>query len=569
VQRASDAIGGYKLSDADAPHVGAICRRLDGVAMAIELAAARMTVLKPAEIKRRLDNAFRLLNTGSNNRLPRHQTLWATIDWSHSLLSPQEQLVLRRLSVFVDGFSLDGAVEAVSGDEIDPDDVLDLMSLLVDKSLVNTDKSGVVMRYRMLEATRHYAREKLKASGETGRDRRAADYLARFYDRAESTWPTTPTEAWLAEFAPEVENLRAAIDWAFGSGEKYHAIAGEPGDALLGVALVAKAGGIASEMSLHADIRRWTTAATPHLEAAPKRDAAWVLYWDSKWKSNFGTPIMPQNRALAIAYFREARDVAGLSCALRTAALAIARPGDVPAEAETMLSEAVALLSGGLPDKHLAWALEHMAILQYFKGDLLAARSGFEDVTAMRRRLGDRTGLLGSMINLAELDFVGGAPDSAIVHAREAEAESRRAGSLLTLAHALGNLTGYLLADARVAEAREAGVEALRHYRSLGQDELAIQVIEHLALAHALDGTHHTAARLLGYTEAYFARTSQARDPMEQAGYLRLCALLLQALPGDVMASCKAAGAVLADDAADAAACCDGVEAGVVWAGVG
>ena len=236
VQRAADSGGGYRFCDADAPAVSKICRRLDGVAMAIELAAARFTVLKPADVASRLENAFRLLNSGGKSPLQRHQTLWATIDWSHSLLAESEQVLMRRLSVFVDGFSLAGATAAAEGDGLEPDDVLDLLELLVDKSLVTVDHSGSTPRFRMLEATRHYAREKLKASGETGRDRLAAMYLAEFYQRAESTWPTMPTEAWLEEFAPEVENLRAAIDWAFGASSKYHAVSGESGDAALGVA---------------------------------------------------------------------------------------------------------------------------------------------------------------------------------------------------------------------------------------------------------------------------------------------------------------------------------------------
>ena len=284
VQRAADSGGFYRFSDADAPSVSKICRRLDGVAMAIELAAARMTVLKVKEIALRLENAFRLLNSGGKSSLPRHQTLWATIDWSHSLLSPDEQMLLRRLSVYVDGFSLDGATAAAQGDGLDADDVLDLLDLLVDKSLVTADMSGVITRYRMLEATRHYAREKLKASGETGRDRLASAYLAAFCRRAEATWPTTPTEAWLAEFAPEVENLRSAIDWAFGRSEKYHAVAGESGDPVLGVELVAYACSIAEEMSLQADMKRWTATALQHLTpATPPDQAGWVFLLSTRW----------------------------------------------------------------------------------------------------------------------------------------------------------------------------------------------------------------------------------------------------------------------------------------------
>ena len=558
VQRASDVSTSYRLSDADAPYVGAICRRVDGVPMAIDLAAARARTLKPAEIASRLENAFGVLNPGGKAGTARHETLWATINWSHSLLSPQEQTLLRRLSVFVGGFSLEGATAVGEGDAIEPDDVLDQLELLIDKSLINADMSGTTARFRMLEATRHYAREKLTASGETGRERRAAEYMADFYARAEATWPTTPTEAWLNEFAPEVENLRAAIDWAFSHNSKYGTAAAESGDPALGITLVAQAGCVAEEMSLQADMNRWTQAALAHLTpATPKPLAAWIKFWATKWHAVFGVGEVSPMRREAIALFREAGDVVGLSCALRTAAMAIARPGQMPAEVGPMLHEAVSLLRPRPPTKDLATALAHLGSFHLFNGDYPDARRYYEEAQAMRRNLGDRTGILASSLNLAELEFLSGDGPKAIDYATQAVAEARRAGNVAMLAHLLANLAGYLLARDDVAGARAAAREALMLNRALDHNAWAPACVEHLALAAARSGAPQKAARLLGYTSEYFRRTDQTRDRLEQAGYDRLVRLLKDALPEATLESLRAEGAAWPDKIADAAAMAD------------
>src|SRR5262249_34628707 len=150
-------------SGAEAAAVGRICRRLDGIPLAIELAAARTRVLTPGQIAARLDDRFRLLTGGTRGALPRHQTLRALIDWSYDSLPEGEAALLRRLSVFAGGWTL-GAAEGVASDP--STDVLDLLDALVDRSLVLVDEVAEGLRYRMLETVREYAGEKLAASGE-------------------------------------------------------------------------------------------------------------------------------------------------------------------------------------------------------------------------------------------------------------------------------------------------------------------------------------------------------------------------------------------------------------------
>ena len=199
-----------------APAIAAICRRLDGIALAIELAAARAAALGVEAVAAHLDDRFHLLTGGRRTALPRHQTLRATLDWSYELLSEAERVVLRRLSIFANGFALKAATAVAASAEIAASDVIDCVANLVAKSLVMVDVSGATMRYRLLETTRAYAREKLAESGELGQVARAqAELLRHLFERAETEWETRPTVEWLAHHGRRIDDLRAALDWSF------------------------------------------------------------------------------------------------------------------------------------------------------------------------------------------------------------------------------------------------------------------------------------------------------------------------------------------------------------------
>jgi predicted ATPase len=214
--RAAALHPGFTVTPANRPAVEEICRRLDGLPLAIELAAARITALPPAEIARRLDDRFRLLGTPRRNPQPRQQTLRAMVDWSFALLSAGEQQVATRLGVFAGGIPLDGAEAVCGGGNVDPRDVLDLVARLVDKSLVTAeyDQAGAP-RFRMLETLRSYAVERLDASGDAeDARRRHAAYVAGL---AESSWHGVrgPDQAsWLAGLDREHDNIRGALGWA-------------------------------------------------------------------------------------------------------------------------------------------------------------------------------------------------------------------------------------------------------------------------------------------------------------------------------------------------------------------
>jgi len=232
VERARAAARSFSLDARVAAATAGICRRLDGIPLAIELAAARATALGIDGLAAGLDDRFRLLTGGHRTALARHQTLRATLDWSYELLTEPERVVLRRLAIFPSGFTLQAASAVAAGDEIAASEVVDCVANLVTKSLVTVDAGGESARYRLLETTRAYVLEKLVEAGEldTTARRHAERYRERF-ECAEAEAQTRPTGEWLAEYGARIDNVRTALDWAFSPG----------GDALIGVALTVAA----------------------------------------------------------------------------------------------------------------------------------------------------------------------------------------------------------------------------------------------------------------------------------------------------------------------------------------
>jgi predicted ATPase/class 3 adenylate cyclase len=219
IERATLVQPHFLVTNANAPAVAQICHRLDGIPLAIELAAARLRGLSPEQIVTRLDDRFRLLTGGSRMALPRQRTLQAAIDWSYKLLSGEEQTLLRRLSVFAGGWTLEAAEQVCASEEVEPDQILDMLLALVDKCLVIAKTQAVEPRYFMLETIRQYAQERMNESAEASlvRDR----HLEYFYSLAEQGKPhfrDAEQFTWLDRFETELENVRAALTWALQGG---------------------------------------------------------------------------------------------------------------------------------------------------------------------------------------------------------------------------------------------------------------------------------------------------------------------------------------------------------------
>jgi len=223
LDRATAVVSRFTLAEDNASAVAQICQRLEGIPLAIELAAARINVLSPEQILARLDDRLNLLTAGSRSAPPRHRTLRATLDWSYELLTDPEQELLRRLSVFVGGFSLPAA-EAVAGDPSGPRSgnagVLELMAQLVAKSLLIAEEARRGKRYRFLETIRQYAEEMLATSGETPEIRRRhLAFYVELAEEAEQMLLTAQQTEWFDQLEAENLNLRVAVDWALESGD--------------------------------------------------------------------------------------------------------------------------------------------------------------------------------------------------------------------------------------------------------------------------------------------------------------------------------------------------------------
>ena len=218
--RAAAVKPGFAVTGENAATVAAVARRLDGIALAIELAAARVPAMTVAELARRLERSFAVLAAGPRGAAERHQTLRATIDWSFQLLTGPEQALLARLAVFAGGCTLEAAETVCSGQSIDPDAVFGLLAGLVARSLVVAEEQGPGTRYRLLETIRQYGEERLEAAGEAERWRaRHASYYADLLGRVrEHAHDPNPEVFWAVRLGAEQDNLLAAWSWAIGTG---------------------------------------------------------------------------------------------------------------------------------------------------------------------------------------------------------------------------------------------------------------------------------------------------------------------------------------------------------------
>jgi predicted ATPase len=308
-ERAGAADASFAVQARDATAVAAICARLDGIPLAIEMAAARAPSLGCAGVLERLDDRFRLLTGGRRTALPRQRTLAATLDWSHSLLSQHDAAVFRRLGAFSGGFTLEAASNVAAGDDLDALDVVDAITSLVAKSLVTADPGAERPRYRLLETTRAYALEKLSAAGETlDTQRRHAEWFAAFTRTAPADYESHVSEdAFAARYFGENDNLERALDWCFGPD----------GDAQLGVVILTFGAAIWACQSLYSTYVPWLERANQHV------DAATPLLLRSQFLGTRATTLMMERPAEALAVVDEA--IAAVREAAAEDPLALAR----------------------------------------------------------------------------------------------------------------------------------------------------------------------------------------------------------------------------------------------------
>ena len=272
-ERARASVDGFGVADADVPAVLEICRRLDGIPLALELAAARVGVFGLRDLAAHLDDRFHVLTSGRRTALPRHQTLGAALDWSYQLLPEEERAALRRLSVFAGNFSLEAAVAVADPGSLE---IVGEIANLVGKSLVVADPRGEIPQYRLLDTTRLYAFEKLKSSGQLEEvARRYAEYYLAVFANAEAESESRPQAEWLAIYGRHLDNVRTALDWAFSS----------EGDPHIGVGLTVAVVPLWEQLSLLGECRERVERALAVLEgdeaatARPRMQLSRALGW--------------------------------------------------------------------------------------------------------------------------------------------------------------------------------------------------------------------------------------------------------------------------------------------------
>ena len=516
-ERAKVAVQGFSLSDANAEAITNICIQLDGIPMAIELVVPQLRMIQPQGLAARLRDRVLLVMQGERSTLPRHRTLGALFDWSYNLLSEPEQTLFRRLSVFTGGWSLEAAASVTSDDPVGPDTVFDLLSRLVDKSLVFADLRGPVPRYGYLETARQYAHVKHTERGDDDRRRRLAAYMVELFSASDATWSTTPTEQWLAMYEPDIDNLRATLDWAFGPD----------GDVPLGIELCCYSLRIWDDLALLSERERWFATAFDRRDAeTPPRILA-RLCLGRLSNSAHGDRTNFDLAVQASDFFRLAGERQGIGEALAKAGAALESP-DTTEQAMPYLEDALESLRPAGPSKPLASCLRSLAIARYFIHDFAGARPLLRQSEAVAKAVGDLRGAAAVQLAAAELAFAEGSPGEAIetTNAMLSGGKCNRRQELLGLT----NLAAYLLAVDRVEEARLIARNALHEAIALDWRAAIVRLVEHLALVAALTGQTTTAARMLGYSVAFYETGAASREYTELATYDRLFALVSSAV---------------------------------------
>ena len=534
VERAQAADLHFALSDENAPAVADICRRLDGIAFAIELAAARVRVLSPQQLQRRLDERFRILTGGSRTALPRQQTLRALVDWSYDLLDERERALFRRVGIFVDGFSIEAATAVCADATFDELDVFDVLASLVDKSLVVAELSGAATRYRLLESTRAYALEKLTESNE--REQLAERHLVYFSEilkRAEDAHEAFSTVDPFSVIRADLENVRAAFAYSI-----------EGGKLSLGVG-VAVAASRAPFFPI-AELTGWFESLLVRLDRSEGNLRARCLM---RIASNLGQMgLSARSREVAeeaLSAARASQDDGILFDALLNQALLSRRAGRLP-EALEMSREAEGLLPNVETPERRVRFLERRGVAAGLSGDLAAAVRDFEEMRAVCRSLGNEDAARTRFLNFAEFEHFRGNTLRAIEIAQEAVVSLRRSGDLESLNNVYVNMAAYFLATERIPDARAAAAAAIRG--SVDPTTLFVSIsVEHAALACAMTGDLLRAARFAGYSEAAFAKLGFHREYTEQITCDRLASLLAE-MPEQERAVALAEGAALAPE---------------------
>ena len=414
-----------------------ICQRLDGIPLALELAAAQASVLTLEQIAARLDDRFRLLTRGSRTALPRHQTLRATLDWSYDLLSERDRRVFARLAVFTGSWTLEAAEAIAAGEETESGEVLDSLASLIEHSLVTVEDHADQRRYRLLETLRQYGWARLREAGRaTAVQRRHLEWYVGLTERADAELPGTYQHPGLAQLAAEHDNLRNALAW------------GVDNDPERALRLAARLAEFWRRGGHHAEGRRWLDAVLP---IADSRD----------------TLVDARARVL-----------------LGAGQLA-ADAGEFGARQNARAEQSVELFRAAGNQRALVDALQHLGrcVLES-GGSLVRVQQVFDESLRVAQANGNQHGVGFALANLAQLAWSQGKHAEALTLCEEAVEQTRASGDALFTGLLLGCLGWFKMIDGDLEGARRQKEESLDILRSLDAKEaagLALLGLSHVA----------------------------------------------------------------------------------------
>jgi predicted ATPase len=533
VDRARTADPSFELTPANATGVVQICVRLDGLPLALELAAARIRGLSAGTLAERLDDRFRILTRGSRTALPRQQTLRALLDWSHELLSPEEQRLFGHLSVFCCGFTMD-AVEAVCGDDASgPEEMLDLLTALVDKSLVVHEPDVVGSRFRMLDTIRQYAAEWLESSGRADalRDRHRDHYLAL----AESALPNLegPNEmAALDQLAREHDNLRTAIARVVEQGDSERALA-----FAVPLARFWRVRGYLGEGSRQmAALLGLGPTPTP---SAARATALHGAGWLARDRGEYSEARLHFTESLAMA--RSVGDRLCEAWSLVDLGFLDRYEGDYES-ARRRLEEAVSVAGAAEERVPLAAALGNLGLVERDLGRYGDARVLLEESLAMARTLGDRLGIAWTLSNLGLLATHGEDHARALTLLEEALVLWRELGDVQNTAYALSNLGHVATSQGDLQAAGTHLQESLTLLREVGDRRGMAFVIERMALLAAARQEPELALAVAGHAAALRQVLGAAQPPSVMAPYQAQMGAAREAIGAEAAAAARARG---------------------------
>jgi len=561
----------FKVTSITVPAVAQICQRLDGIPLAIELAAARVKVLSIEQIAERLDDRFRLLTGGSRTALPRQQTLRALIDWSYQLLSEQERLLFRRLAVFVSGWTLEAA-EAVCGYEgIESFDILDLLTHLVDKSLVVVENVGKESRYRRLETIRQYAREKLFETEEAApvRDRHL-DYFRVFAEKAEIEIVNANQVAWLKRLDVEFDNIRAALEWSqenraedglrLGSAiwrfclrygytnelvEKLNQLLQHPqgirrtlvrAKALYALSILAGVGqgdSIRQPARAEESLAIYKELVNQNGEAAGLYALGVAAIFSSDPKE--GLSLLLQSLAL----YRSINDKTDICDVL----IVISQVSRDPTQQQACLEEALALARERGDAITMAGALDNLGRLATDSGNFPKARAWFEESLKLQLPLG-APGYITTLRYFSTLAMYEGNLEQARAYNDEVRAMSKNAGTTMTWQYlwSLADL-GYIeLMEDNIVQAKEMLTLAIQQFQKANNLIGVVYAIEGLVSLNVNQEHFEPAAQLFAWTDAMREKIGDQLPPVEQNSVERDLAVIHSRLNDEEFASLSANG---------------------------